>query len=1194
MGQEVNAEKRQDINVGRAQYIKMTETPVEKLVAKLAVPTVISMMVTNVYNLVDTAFVGMLGNSASGAVGIVFGYMAILQAVGFLCGQGAGSIMSRSLGNKDVERATRFTSTGFFMSLLLGAVIGGVSFLCLDPLVYGLGSTVTIAPYAKTYITWIILAAPFLTASLTLNNLLRYEGRAQLGMVGLMTGAVLNIGGDAVLIFGCKMGIAGAGISTAVSQTISFLILLWMFLSGKTQTRIRIACVDVHIKTVGDIIATGFPSLLRQALNSVATIVLNSNASLYGDAAVAAMSIVSRVSFFMMAIAIGIGQGFQPVSSFNYGAGKFDRVKRAYWFTFGLAEILLVLIVIPVFIWAEPVVRVFRNDAEVVSYAVRALRLHGAALILVPITMVTEMGFQSTGQRVLATVASSLRSGVIFIPTLVILAHVRGMAGIQEAQPLAFVLSFFVFLILSGVFLRQIGHAAEVVGTTAIAYAGIIGRLKEPVIITDTAYRFVEANARALEVFPTLQKQKRGEPIDDELLRDAFQDHKDGEIIADDYVMRVDVQKILSEGEVQGYAMLLFDLTKERIQLEQMRRLKVEADLANQAKSDFLAKMSHEIRTPINAILGMDEMILRENRDADVRRYALDIRSAANSLLSIINEILDSSKIESGKMEIVPTDYELGNMLTDLHNMISGRAAEKDLNLLFEVDESLPAAYYGDDVRIKQVLLNILNNAVKYTRDGGVTLTLSGSPDEEDPEYEILHFAVKDTGIGIREEDIKLLFSEYVRIDMDRNRYIEGTGLGISISRQLLQMMGSSLQVKSTYGKGSVFYFDLRQKIVKREPLGDYSYKGERFLTRDYHAAVYEAPDARVLLVDDNDMNRKVFKNLLRQTKMHIADVASGKECLELVQRERFDLIFMDHMMPVMDGIETFHAMRLGKNLCQNTPVIMLTANAVKGAKEQYIREGFQDFLSKPIMPDKLDEVILKYLPAELVQMLATEEAVSSDVEELAKAAEDGEVKVDLPELDEFDYEYAMGLLRNKALLKETLIDFYRAIPGIEQELSLYEDSIELEESLNAYRIQVHALKSTAATVGALLLSKLARILEVAAREGETGKIRTLHPILLEELEKHRKRLEILVPRDEKKDIRRMEEVMPLFVMLQQSVEKGDFKTSDYLMQKIKEYAYPKTLQALVEQLDEQILELEDEAALATIKQITEGGDMEA
>ena len=298
-------------------------------------------------------------------------------------------------------------------------------------------------------------------------------------------------------------------------------------------------------------------------------------------------------------------------------------------------------------------------------------------------------------------------------------------------------------------------HSAE-------AYACIISKMNEPVIIADAAYRFVEANARALEFFPALRTQKRGEVIADAALLEAFREKADGGMLnsRDEYMMRVDVQKILADGELQGYAMLLFDLTRERTQLDQMRRLKVEADLANQAKSDFLAKMSHEIRTPINGVLGMDEMILRECRDEDIRKYALDIKSAANALLSIINEILDSSKIESGKMEIVPTNYELGNLLTDLHNMISVRATEKDLNLLFQVDEGIPSEYYGDDVRIRQVVLNILNNAVKYTRTGGVTLTLTGNVDADDAGYEILHFAVKDTGIGIREEDIQYLFSE--------------------------------------------------------------------------------------------------------------------------------------------------------------------------------------------------------------------------------------------------------------------------------------------------------------------------------------------------------------------------------------------------------------------------------------------------
>ena len=450
-----------DSEIQDRQYKKMTETPVEKLVASLAVPTVLSMLVTNIYNLADTAFVGTLGNSASGAVGVVFGFMSILQAVAFMCGQGAGSIMSRSLGHKDQETATRYTSTGFFLSLIAGGLIGLISFLFLDPLVYALGSTETIAPYAKTYIFWIILAAPFMSASLTMNNLLRYEGRAKLGMMGLMTGGVLNIGGDALLIFGMGLGVEGAGISTAVSQLISFLILLYMFLSGKSQTRIRISCVDWHFRTIGNVAATGFPSLLRQALNSVATILLNSHASVYGDAAVAAMSIVSRICFFVMALAIGIGQGFQPVSSFNYGAGRYDRVRKAFWFTFGLSELLLILTVIPVFLFAEPLIRLFRNDEQVVFIAMRALRLQAVTLVTVPITMVTEMGFQSTGQKVLASVASSMRSGVVFIPVLLLLANLRGLAGIQEAQPVSFVIAFFISLFMSHIFLKRVRAGEE-------------------------------------------------------------------------------------------------------------------------------------------------------------------------------------------------------------------------------------------------------------------------------------------------------------------------------------------------------------------------------------------------------------------------------------------------------------------------------------------------------------------------------------------------------------------------------------------------------------------------------------------------------------------------------------------------------------------------------------------------------------
>lgn len=434
----------------------MTTQPVGTLLFTLSVPTIISMMVTNIYNLVDTAFVGTLGTSQSGATGIVFSYMAILQAIAFMCGQGAGSIMSRKLGEKNLAEASKYSSTGFFLSFSLGLIIAVCSLLFLKPLLYLLGSTETIIPYAGTYIFYIVLAAPFFTSSLTMNNLLRYEGKAKLGTVGMMTGAVINIAGDMLLIFGCKLGIAGAGIATAVSQVISFVILLSMFLRGKTQTHISVKCVSRDVQAAWNIMATGFPSLLRQTLNSVAAMLLNKASGIYGDEAVAAMSIVSRISFFPMAVAIGIGQGFQPISSFNYGAGRKNRVRKAFWAAFAGAEIVLVVISVPIFIFAGPVVRQLRDDPQVIAIGIRALRLMCIGQLFVPLTMMVEMGFQSIGEKLLASLGSCLRSGLVFIPMLQILERVRGLKGVQEAQPMAFVVTFIACLFLCRIYLKRV------------------------------------------------------------------------------------------------------------------------------------------------------------------------------------------------------------------------------------------------------------------------------------------------------------------------------------------------------------------------------------------------------------------------------------------------------------------------------------------------------------------------------------------------------------------------------------------------------------------------------------------------------------------------------------------------------------------------------------------------------------------
>ena len=439
------------------QYEKMTATPVNRLILRLALPSIVTMLINNIYNLVDTAFVGRLGTSASGAVGVVFGFMSILQAIGFMFGSGCGSILSRALGRHDKESASLHASAGFFGSFLVGLLITAVGFLFLDRTVMLLGSTVTIAPYAKTYISYILAAAPFMCSSLVMNNILRYEGKAVLGMIGLMTGAVLNMAGDPILMFGLNMGIAGAGLSTAVSQLISWGILLIMFLGGQTSSKLNLS-LGLHAAPAvhGNIIATGMPSLLRQGLQSVNTVLLNVLCAPYGDAAIAGMSIVSRIIFFAFSAAIGVGQGLQPVSAFNYGAKRYSRVRKGYRFTLAAAEIIMAVGCAAILIFSEKLIGIFRDDPAVIAVGTRALRLQAVAYLFLPVCMTTEMLYQSTGHRTGASFLAALRSGLLSIPMLLIFSKLRGLAGIQEAQPVAIVLSIPVAVVFAVLFFKRL------------------------------------------------------------------------------------------------------------------------------------------------------------------------------------------------------------------------------------------------------------------------------------------------------------------------------------------------------------------------------------------------------------------------------------------------------------------------------------------------------------------------------------------------------------------------------------------------------------------------------------------------------------------------------------------------------------------------------------------------------------------
>lgn len=497
------------------------------------------------------------------------------------------------------------------------------------------------------------------------------------------------------------------------------------------------------------------------------------------------------------------------------------------------------------------------------------------------------------------------------------------------------------------------------------AHEEVIRSIDEAVLILDEDGSFIEANDKAEELFHVLTQFKKGDRVSAESLKDVFADNNNFEYSNRDHSFEVHVNKIWNKRILAGYAIVFMDVTENKKQLQQMQTLKVNAEKANMAKSEFLARMSHEIRTPISAVLGMNEMVLRESKDTEIRKYSMDIKSSAQALLGIINDILDFSKIESGKLEIIPAEYELNSMLNDLFNMFSLRTQEKGLKFDVIVDPKLPSKLYGDDIRIRQVLSNFLSNAVKYTEKGTVTLELAGRTEGDNV---ILHFTVKDTGIGIKQENMSKLFLAFERFDEEKNRNIEGTGLGMNISAQLLKLMGADLKVESVYGKGSSFSFDLRQRILEEEPIGSFQERARKAAREHVYQASFTAPEGEILLVDDNRVNRKVFCGLLKQTKVKIKDVGSGKECLEEVAKKHYDMIFLDHMMPEMDGMETMSRMKqLQDNQCMDTPVVMLTANAIMGAREHYLAEGFDDFLAKPIVQDKLEKIMVQWMPPEKI-----------------------------------------------------------------------------------------------------------------------------------------------------------------------------------------------------------------------------------
>ena len=555
--------------------------------------------------------------------------------------------------------------------------------------------------------------------------------------------------------------------------------------------------------------------------------------------------------------------------------------------------------------------------------------------------------------------------------SIIILYFVQFVLGLPfDLLPISYVVMEFGILAV----VKRIG----VYDVTSIAVSANEENKDFGCIVLDNGKNYIGANEAAKYYFPQLKDLQIDMQIGDDYIKREFVDWVDAynKGNTSSKLYSIEDKKILckirtyEKGKRKyGYIISMRDDTEEQEYIDRLNivneelALSVEQlDNAAKAKSQFLANMSHEIRTPINAIIGMNEIAMRECSDKSVISYMQDIESASNHLLGIINDILDFSKIEAGKIDFILEDYDLGLLIKEVEDLVKKKAEDKGLNLKICCAEDIPCTLRGDKNRISQVLVNLLNNAVKYTHEGSVTMSVSRGAELEGKTELVI--SVADTGIGIKKENIGELFESFTRIEESRNRKIEGTGLGLAITKKLVEGMRGHIEVESVYNEGSTFTVFIPQSVINPEPIGDYKKRAQVARNTKSSADIIKAPGVKILIVDDNSMNLKVAKGLLKPTLAEVTLALSGKECLELIKDTRFDMVFLDHMMPEMDGIETLARARKEDNLCKDVPFIALTANAIAGARDEFINAGFDEYLSKPVKPGELYEMVKKYMPS--------------------------------------------------------------------------------------------------------------------------------------------------------------------------------------------------------------------------------------
>ncbi|RKI93264.1 response regulator [Parablautia intestinalis] len=666
--------------------------------------------------------------------------------------------------------------------------------------------------------------------------------------------------------------------------------------------------------------------------------------------------------------------------------------------------------------------------------------------------------------------------GISTLPVIVLIAYVCKLANVYDFTPVTLAISMSMVVIV--VWSRRNYDFRH------LAAEKVLESMGDGVIALDAHDRLVSYNRAAADIFTCLPAHKLGENIR------VVEDFKE-EMLSEDapWSFSINGQHYESHskhikdenGKVQGCVILILDMTDIKAYINEIKRVRRQAEKASIAKSEFLANMSHEIRTPMNAIIGMNEIIMEESEDTEICNYARDVQSAAKSLLAIINDILDLSKVEAGKMELVNVNYYLKDMADEIIGMMDMAASQQGLILKYECDETIPCRYKGDDGRIKQILINILSNAIKFTKKGYVRAYITGKPGENENE-ELLTFHVEDTGCGIREEDLDKIFEDFRQVDSKRNRSAEGTGLGLAIVKNLVELMKGTIKVESTYGKGTIVTITIPQEIVDKQPVSQMpeAPQVERKMTD-----MFTAPGVKVLIVDDNVINRKVARGFLKNYSFDLDEAESGPEAIELVRATRYDLIFMDHMMPGMDGIEAVEIIRTKCGENGTAPVIVaLTANAMEGMRELFLEHGFQDFIAKPLDRRELNRLLLRQVPEKYRQ--------STDAE-----SESRPLNPETFRIDGVDMNVAMQYYSGDEAGFVDLLDLYCA-DGKRKTRLLCEL---VESDILRYQIEVHGLKSASANIGAMDVSNIARAQENAAAQGEREFILEQFPLLMAKYE---------------------------------------------------------------------------------------------